>query len=87
MNLNVVFGMQLSQIFSVIQSETFLIKSFSKVRHNFFLHFILETILFTLFYNTISVSQYNLHINTVERLEAKVLKLDIDTVSNTQYLV
>lgn len=86
MNLNVVFGMQLSQIFSVIQSETFLIKSFSKVRHNFFLHFILETILFTLFYKTL-VSQYNLHINTVERLEAKVLKLDIDTVSNTQYLV
>ena len=85
MNLNVVFGMQLSQIFSVIQSETFLIKSFSKVRHNFFLHFILETILFTLFYKTL-VSQYNLHINTVERLEAKVLKLDIDTVSNTQYL-
>ena len=86
MNLNVVFGMQLSQIFSVIQSETFLIKSFSKVRHNFFLHFILETILFTLFYKTL-VSQYNLHINTVERLKAKVLKLDIDTVSNTQYLV
>ena len=86
MNLNVVFGMQLSQIFSVIQSETFLIKSFSKVRHNFFLHFILETILFTLFYKTL-VSQYNLHINTVERLEAKVLKLDIDAVSNTQYLV